>query len=260
MTLLSTAQHLARDTRRNPRAHLLPIIISAVIAAVAIALVAYLLWPTYATVPPSDPSRLPVSVGGTLFNVPTLAVRMKIQRHSGPQERVDLSFLYPSLKAPAAPKHYSADTIEDKVQPIDRIFVSIAAHHDSLAPDMRLRTIYPRYLENAATTNDGLTTRAFRDGSAYGGEDLVTASEPELTARCSRDLNARHVPERAAHRGRRPDVPLSAQLACAMARYRNRNGSPLRADAQREGIARRHCRIGGVDRARRPHHSRRSSR
>ncbi|WGS23245.1 MULTISPECIES: hypothetical protein [unclassified Bradyrhizobium] len=187
MTLLSTAQHLARDTRRNPRAHLLPIIISAVIAAVAIALVAYLLWPTYATVPPSDPSRLPVSVGGTLFNVPTLAVRMKIQRHSGPQERVDLSFLYPSLKAPAAPKHYSADTIEDKVQPIDRIFVSIAAHHDSLAPDMRLRTIYPRYLENAATTNDGLTTRAFRDGSAYGGEDLVTASEPELTARCSRD-------------------------------------------------------------------------
>ena len=46
MTLLSTAQHLARDTRRNPRAHLVPIIASAVIAAGAIALVAYLLWPT----------------------------------------------------------------------------------------------------------------------------------------------------------------------------------------------------------------------
>ena len=44
-----------------------------------------------------------------------------------------------SLQAPAAPKHYSADTIEDKVQPIDRIFVSIAAHHDSLAPELRLR-------------------------------------------------------------------------------------------------------------------------
>ncbi len=93
--------------------------------------VAYLLWPTYTTVAASDPSRLPVSVGGTLFNVPTLAVRMKVQRHSGPQERVDLSFLYPSLAAPAAPKHYSADTVEDKVQPIDRIFVSISAHHDS---------------------------------------------------------------------------------------------------------------------------------
>ena len=187
MTLLSTAQHLARDTRRNPRAHLVPIILSAVIAAGAIALVAYLLWPTYTTAPPSDPSRLPVSVGGTLFNVPTLAVRMKIQRHSGPQERVDLDFLYPSLEAPAAPKHYSAETIEDKVQPIDRIFVSIAAHHDSLAPEMRLRTIYPRYLEEAATTDDGLTTRAFRDGSPYAGEDLVTAGEPALAARCTRD-------------------------------------------------------------------------
>jgi hypothetical protein len=187
MTLLSTAQHLARDTRRNPRAHLVPIVVAGIIAAAAIALVAYLLWPTYATMPPSDPSRLPVSVGGTLFNVPTLAVRMKIQRHSGPQERVDLSFLYPSLEAPEAPKHYSADTIEDKVQPIDRIFVSIAAHHGALAPEMLAQTIYPRYLDDAATTDDGLTTRAFRNGSPYGGEDLFTASEPALTARCTRD-------------------------------------------------------------------------
>ncbi|MCA6122874.1 hypothetical protein J6500_13340 [Bradyrhizobium sp. WSM 1704] len=187
MTLLSTAQHLARDTRRNPRAHLVPIAVSGIIAAGAVAIVAYLLWPTYTTVPASDPSRLPVSVGGTLFNVPTLAVRMKVQRHSGPQERVDLSFLYPSLAAPAAPKHYSADTIEDKVQPIDRIFVSISAHHDSLAPEARLRTIYPRYLEDAASTDHELTKRAFRDGSPYGGEDLFTAGEPALTARCSRD-------------------------------------------------------------------------
>lgn len=187
MTLLSTAQHLARDTRRNPRAHLVPIVLSAVVAAGAIAAVAYLLWPTYTTVAASDPSRLPVSVGGTLFNVPTLAVRMKVQRHSGPQERVDLSFLYPSLAAPAAPKHYSADTVEDKVQPIDRIFVSISAHHDSLAPEARLRTIYPHYLEDATSTDDELTKRAFRDGSPYGGEDLFTAGEPALTARCSRD-------------------------------------------------------------------------
>ncbi len=189
MTLLSTAQHLARDTRRNPRAHLVPIVAAGAIAAGAIALVAYLLWPTYTTVPPSDPSRLPVSVGGTLFNVPTSAVRMKIQRHSGPQERVDLGFLYPSLEAPAAPKHYSADTIDDKVQPIDRIFVSIAAHRDSLAPDMRLRTIYPRYLDQASTVDDGLTTRAFRDSTPYAGEDLFTATEPALNARCTRDTS-----------------------------------------------------------------------
>ena len=122
---------------------------------------------------------MPVSVGATLFNVPTAAVRMKIQRHSGPQERVDLGFAYPSLEAPEAPKHVSAETVDDKVQPIDRIFLSIAAHHDSLAPDIRVRTIYPRYLEQTLTpVEDGLTMRAFRDGSPYAGEDLFSAAAP----------------------------------------------------------------------------------
>jgi hypothetical protein len=188
MTLLSTAQHLARDTRRNPRAHVVPIVIAASLSAAAIALVTYLLWPTWGTDTSRGPARLPVSIGGTLFNVPTAAVRMKIQRHSGPQERVDLSFTYPALEAPEAPKHVSADAVEDKVQPIDRIFLSIAAHHDTLAPDTRVRTIYPRYLEQASTPfDDGLTMRAFRDGTPYGGEDLFSASTPSLNARCTRD-------------------------------------------------------------------------
>jgi hypothetical protein len=190
MTLLSTAQHLARDTHRNPRAHLLPILVSVAIAAGAIALVTYLLWPTWGIDPAKGPARLPVSVGGTLFNVPTAAVRMKIQRHTGPQERVDLSFVYPSLQAPEAPKHFGADTVDDKVQPIDRIFVSIAAHHDSLAPDIRVRTIYPRYLEQASTAVDdeGLTMRSFRDGSPYAGEDLLSGTAPAFTTRCTRDV------------------------------------------------------------------------
>jgi hypothetical protein len=187
MTLLSTAQHLARDTRRNPRAHIVPILSAAALACGAIALVSYLLWPTWTTVSLSDPSQLPVSVGGTLFNVPTAAVRMKIQRHSGAQERVDLSFAYPSLEPPAPQTHVSAETVEDKVQPIDRIFLSIAAHHDQLAPDIRVRTIYPRYLDQAASTEDGLTMRAFRDGSPYGGEDFFTATSPAFSARCTRD-------------------------------------------------------------------------
>jgi len=188
MTLLSNAQHIARDTRTNPRAHMIPIMIAGAVAAAAIALVAYLLWPTWGTDSSSGPARLPVSVGGTLFNVPPAAVRMKIQRHSGPQERVDLSFLYPSLEAPEAQRHVSADSVEDKVQPIDRIFLSISAHHDSLAPDMRLRTIYPRYLEQASTAvDDALSMRGFRDGSPYSGEDLFSASAPALSARCTRD-------------------------------------------------------------------------
>jgi hypothetical protein len=188
MTLLSTAQHFARSSRDNPRAHLVPLAVGGGLAAGAIALVAYLLWPTWGTDPARGPGRLPVSVGGTLFNVPTTAIRRKIQRHSGPQERVDLAFTFPSLEPPEAPKHVSADTVEEQPQPIDRIFVSIAAHRDSLAPDMRVRTIYPRYLEQASTPlDDGLVMRGFKDGSPYNSEDMFVATNPALVARCTRD-------------------------------------------------------------------------
>jgi hypothetical protein len=187
MTLLS-AQTGSRDLRRQPRGHLLPIMLGSVIAATAITLVAYLLWPTWDPDKSSDPLRLPVSVGATLFNVPTHAVRRNVQRHSGPQERVDLSFAWPSLDAAEAPKRSSGEVTEDTVQPIDRIFLSIAAHHDTLAPDIRVRTIYPRYLEKApAPGQDGLTLRAFRDGTPYSNEDLFLASTPNLVARCTRD-------------------------------------------------------------------------
>jgi hypothetical protein len=188
MTLLSTAQHIARDTRKDPRGHMILIMVAGTLSIGAIALVAYLLWPTWGSDPQSGPARLPVSIGATLFNVPTAAVRMKIQRHTGPQERVDLSFTYPSLEPPEAPKHISADTVEEQPQPIDRIFLSISAHHDTLAPDTRVRTIYPRYLEQDSTpVDDGLSMRAFRDGSPYSNEDLFLANAPGLSARCTRD-------------------------------------------------------------------------
>jgi hypothetical protein len=187
MTLLS-AQTIPRSRRRRQRGHLVAIVLASALAAAAIALVAYLLWPTWEPDKSSDPTRLPVSVGATLFNVPTQAVRMKVQRHSGPQERVDLSFAYPSLDAAGAPKHASAETAEGAIQPIDRIFLSISAHHDTLAPDIRVRTIYPRYLEKVlAPGQDGLTQRAFRDGTPYSNEDLFVASTPAMVARCTRD-------------------------------------------------------------------------
>jgi hypothetical protein len=167
---------------------MVPIMLAGMLTAGAIALVAYLLWPTWGAQASSNPASLPVSIGGTLFNVPTMAVRMKIQRHSGPQERVDLSFAFPSLEAPEAPKHVSVETVEEGVQPIDRIFLSISAHHDAMAPETRLQTIYPRYLEQTARPGtDGLTMRAFRDGSPYSNEDLFLANGPGLDARCTRD-------------------------------------------------------------------------
>jgi hypothetical protein len=188
MTLFSTARHLARDSRRDPRSHLVPIMLAGMVTAGAISLVVYLLWPTWGAEASSNPARLPVSIGATLFNVPTMAVRMKIQRHSGPQERVDLSFAFPSLEAPDAPKHVSVDAIEGAGQPIDRVFLSISAHHDTLTPEERRRTIYPRYLEQTATPGaDGLTVRAFRDGTPYSNEDLFLATAPDFDARCTRE-------------------------------------------------------------------------
>ncbi|MBR0845307.1 hypothetical protein JQ607_34400 [Bradyrhizobium liaoningense] len=186
MTVFSITSPRSRGTRT--RAHLVPILLSGAAAAGAVALVAYLLWPTWGTRGANAPDKLPVSVGGTLFNLPTSAIRMKIQRHSGPQERLDLDFLYPSLEPPGAPKHVTTETVDAAMQPIDRIFLSIAAHHDALAPEQRTATIYPRYLDQAATQpEEGLTMRMFRADTPYGSEDLYSAASPALTARCTRD-------------------------------------------------------------------------
>jgi hypothetical protein len=187
MTVFSLPSLGVRDRLRA--GHMLPIALAVAVTIGAVALVAYLLWPTWGIVGADGPERLPVSVGGTVFNVPAAAVRMNIQRHSGPQERVDLNFSYPSLLPPEAQRHVSADeVVEEMTQPIDRIFLSISAHHDAMAPDMRVTSIYPRYLEQASAAGpDELRMRAFRAETPYGGEDLFFASSPQLTARCTRD-------------------------------------------------------------------------
>jgi hypothetical protein len=184
--MFSTARYGSLGRARSGPA--LSIVLAGLGLAASIALVVYLLWPTWGAVGSSEPSRLPISVGGTLFNVPAAAIRMKIQRHSGPQERIDLNFTYPTLDPPDAPKRISEDAIDTRMPSIDRFFLSIAAHHDTMAPDLRVRTIYPRYLEQESTPGaDGLTKRAFREQTPYAGEDLFFANSPALSARCSRD-------------------------------------------------------------------------
>jgi hypothetical protein len=90
------------------------------------------------------------------------------------------------------PQKIDADTAETTENPISRIFLSIAEHHGEMAPETRLQTIYPRYLEETSTmATDGLRQQGFRDGTPYEHEDLMIAdgAEPatKLVARCSRD-------------------------------------------------------------------------
>ena len=172
------------------------VVATATVAAVG-ALVAYLLWPTW---PKSqvalDAPAIPVIVAGVLFNVPPAAVRAKMQRQPGAHERMDLAFLWPSLMPP------SADSLADIKLPAaedgeaapapranDRLFLTITRLVAVLAPLVRLRTIYPRYIETqAAAGPDGLAIVAFRPGTPYEGEDLVYfADVPEqFFALCSR--------------------------------------------------------------------------
>ncbi len=189
MATITSVSPRPRARLRKRRAHLVPVLISAAIGAAAVVSVSYLLWPTWTPVEANDPSHLPISVGKTLFKVPVESVRMKVQQHSGPQDRVDLSFPYASPDGEGdRSQHINAGTIDEKLQSIKLIFLSIAAHNDLMAPDERARTIYPRYLETAtAEPVDGLGVRAFRDNTPYANEDLFFATSPELLTRCTRD-------------------------------------------------------------------------
>ena len=150
--------------------------------------VTYILWPRW---PAADISvhapSLPITVNGVNFNIPPTAIRNKVQRKPGTQERVDLVFLWPSLMPPdPAVKAGPASS----PQAIDRIFVTIAAFGNTLPPLERFNTIYPRYLEpSIATTPDALTLRPFRDDTPYQGEDIIYSDRNpgRFMVRCTRD-------------------------------------------------------------------------
>ena len=164
---------------------ILVVLAAMIVAGLAAAPAAYMLWPVGTPLAPDAPS-LPVQVGGVAFNLPPAAIRFKVQRKSGSHPRIDMTFVWPSLTPPdPAVKPQPTDTPDVT----DRLFVTIAASDSTLAPMERLKTIYPRYLDAAPIVgSDGLSTQVFRDGTAYQGEDLVLdPSRPEqFLLRCTR--------------------------------------------------------------------------
>jgi hypothetical protein len=150
--------------------------------------VAYILWPRWPAADMAvDAPSLPITVNGVNFNIPPTAIRNKVQRKPGTQERVDLVFLWPSLMPPdPAVKAGPAAS----PQAVDRIFVTIAAFGNTLPPLERFNTIYPRYLDQSiSTTPDALTLRPFRDDTPYQGEDIIFSDRNpgRFMVRCTRD-------------------------------------------------------------------------
>lgn len=203
-----------RRSRRRTAVLILPFtLLATALAAAAGVVVAYLLWPTWPTaIVTLDAPALPITVAGVLFNVPPMAIRAAVQRHPGAHERVDLVFLWPSLDPPQPagkgaerPASEPAAAAGDEAAGMpsyakDRVFVTIAGLGAVLPPVERLRSIYPRYLEEQATAGpDGLGVQAFRADTPYQGEDLVyRAEKPEgFFARCTRKI--RSVPGNCMH-------------------------------------------------------------
>ncbi len=166
------------------------------LAAVVAGVVSYLLWPTWPSAPAAlDAPAIPITVSGVLFDVPPAAVREKVQRHPGQQDRIDLVFECPSLTPPQSddgdrqPLNPENAAAEAAATAAKRFFVTIAALGAVLPPLERLRTIYPRYVEVQATAGaDGLAILPFRPSTPYQGEDLVYfGTNPEqFFARCTR--------------------------------------------------------------------------
>lgn len=188
--MASLAHHSDRPARGRRPGHnplLAPLLVFAAVLGIGALYVAYVLWPRWPEAPVArDAPALPIVIAGTAFNIEPAAIRQAVQRRPGTQDRIDLAYLWPSLTPPDPAQK---PTVGAPVDPNERLFVTIQSGELTMPPQERVQTIYPRYLANDTVPgNDGLSVRAFRDGTAYQGEELVfeQAAPDHFTARCSK--------------------------------------------------------------------------
>ena len=80
---------------------LAPLIVFGAVVLFGAAYVTYVLWPRWPDSPVTlDAPSVPIVVSGTVFNIEPAAIRMNVQRRPGAHERVDLSYIWPSLTPP----------------------------------------------------------------------------------------------------------------------------------------------------------------
>ncbi len=196
--------HLPKIRRKTPAFLLLSFALLIVPLLVAASFVTYVLWPRW----PSEPialnaPALPITVAGTLFEVPPAAIRAGVQRHPGLHQRIDLAFLWPSLTPPQPGEkgdskplaaiegdNPAAEIVKTPSEPSRHLFVTIVALGSLLPPADRLHHVYPRYVEARALRGaNGLAVLPFRAGTPYDGEDLVyLAGNPDrFFTLCTRD-------------------------------------------------------------------------
>jgi len=186
--------HISRGRQSRSRGHnplFAPGLLFAGVACLAAGYIVYALWPRWPGAPVSlEAPSLPIVVAGQMFNIEPAAIRRAVQRKPGTQERIDLAYLWPTLvPAELAAKIDTKDGNLTPANPNERIFLTIANGRDEMPAPELIKTIYPRYLAQAANAPaEGLTMRPFRDGTPYQGEDLIFAdSAPDdFTARCTR--------------------------------------------------------------------------
>jgi hypothetical protein len=183
MTFAHSTHRSAGRLRASLR---LPLVVSLALALLAVGYVAFVLWPRWPSADTLNAPALPITVAGELFNVPPAAIRLATQRHAGPQERLDLAFLWPSL---GPPDPEAKPILNEEPNALDRLFVTIAPADTTVPPAERINTIFRRYLANERFESpDGLIIMGFRDGTPYQGEDLyLDAATPErFITRCTR--------------------------------------------------------------------------